>query len=151
MAGRRRRHSRWRRVKTEEEALQEKAERRVQRLRRRERFGRGVADLFEIPEDIILNVPRLTIVGNLQAIIENHRGLIEYTPELIRIGTGNGQIVIAGEDLAVGSVYTEDLSVMGRFTRIAFEEMIAREATPRGARKPEAAGRPSAAGKPRLP
>jgi len=118
------RHGRWRRIKTKEERRRERAERRQLLLRRRERFGRGVANLFEIPEDIILNVTRLTIVGNLQMIIENHRGLIEYSPELIRVGAGNGQIVVAGEELAVGSVLTEDLSIMGRFTRISFEEMV---------------------------
>lgn len=123
----RKKRGRWRRVKTKEEARQEKTERRRLQLRRRERFGRGVADLFEIPEDVVLNVPRITIIGNLQLIIENHRGLIEYTPQTIRVGAGNGQLVIDGEDLAVGSVFSEDLSVMGRFTRILFEEMIEKE------------------------
>ncbi len=123
----RRKRGRWRRVKTKEETLLEKAERRRLQLRRRERFGRGVADLFDIPEDIVLNVPRITIIGNLQMIVENHRGLIEYTPATIRVGTGNGQLVISGEDLAVGSVFSEDLSIMGRFTRILFEEMTEKE------------------------
>lgn len=123
----RNKRGRWRRVKTKEEARQEKTERRRLQLRRRERFGRGVADLFDIPEDVVLNVPRITIIGNLQLIIENHRGLIEYTPQTIRVGAGNGQLVIDGEDLAVGSVFSEDLSVMGRFTRILFEEMIEKE------------------------
>jgi sporulation protein YqfC len=118
----RRRRGQWKKVKTREEVREEKLERRRFHLRRRERFGRGVADLFEIPEDIVLNVPRVTIIGNLQMIIENHRGLIEYSPERIRVGTGNGQMTIAGEDLAVGSVVAEDLSVMGRFARIEFEE-----------------------------
>ncbi|MEW6032749.1 MAG: sporulation protein YqfC [Bacillota bacterium] len=117
----RKRRDRWRRVKTRAEALEEKLERRRAALRRRERFGRGVADLFEIPEDIVLNVPRITIIGNLQMIIENHRGLIEYSPQRIRVGTGGGQLVIRGEELAVGSVFVEDLSVMGRFEVIEFE------------------------------
>ncbi len=108
----------------------EKDERRRLRLRRRERFGRGVADLFEIPEDIVLNVPRVTIIGNLQMVIENHRGLIEYGPSLVRVGTGSGQLVITGQDLAVGSVLAEDLSIMGRFERLEFEEMNEKERQP---------------------
>jgi len=100
-----------------------KAEARRRQAGRGRRFGRGVADLFEIPEDVVLNVPRITIIGNLQMIIENHRGLIEYSPGTIRVGTGDGQLVILGEDLAVGSVFAEDLSIMGRFSRLVFEEM----------------------------
>jgi sporulation protein YqfC len=99
------------------------AERGDVRRRQRERFGRGVADLFEIPTDIALNVPRITMIGNLQMIIENHRGLIEYSRELVRVGAGNGQIVVIGTELAVGSVLAEDLSVMGRFASVSFEEM----------------------------
>jgi len=80
-----------------------------------------VAELFELPKDVILNIPRMTILGNLQMVIENHRGLIEYSPELIRVGAGDGQIVVRGEELAVGSVFSEDLSIMGRFRQITFE------------------------------
>jgi sporulation protein YqfC len=89
-----------------------------------------VSDLLEVPGDLVLNVPRVTIVGNLQMVIENHRGLIEYSPEFIRVGTSTGQMTIAGTDLAVGSVFADDLSVMGRFTRITFEEMPEGEEAP---------------------
>ncbi len=111
-------------MKTAEEKEVERLEARRLKLRRRERFGRGVANLFDIPEDVILDVPRIMIVGSIQAIIENHRGLIEYSPEIIRVGTSTGQVVIKGQDLAVGSVFTEDLSVMGRFSSIEFEEAL---------------------------
>lgn len=140
-----RRRGRWRRVKTKEEMRQERLQRCRLAFRRRERFGRGIADLFEIPEDIVLNVPRITVIGNLQMIIENHRGLIEYSPTLIRVGTSNGQLTITGAELAVGSVFSEDLSVMGRFAEIRFEETREEEepglARPRGP-APAARARP---------
>jgi len=46
----RKKRSRWRRVKTQDELREERLQRRMVRLRRKERFGRGVANLFEIPE-----------------------------------------------------------------------------------------------------
>ncbi|RJQ06681.1 MAG: sporulation protein YqfC [Bacillota bacterium] len=119
----RKKRGRWRRVKTQEELREERLERRRVKLRQKERFGRGVASLFEIPEDIVLNLPRVTIIGNLQMIIENHRGLVEYSPTQIRVAAGNGQLTITGNELAIGSVFTEDLSIMGRFASVTFEEM----------------------------
>ncbi|MCL6581048.1 MAG: sporulation protein YqfC, partial [Firmicutes bacterium] len=83
---------------------------------------RRVAELLELPGDVVLNVPRLTIVGNLHLVVENHRGLLEYSPSLIRVGTPIGQLTIVGEDLTVGSVFAEDLTVMGRFRRLIFED-----------------------------
>lgn len=35
-----------------------------------------LADFFELPKDILLDLPRLTLLGNLRLVIENHRGLI---------------------------------------------------------------------------
>ncbi|MCL6581928.1 MAG: YabP/YqfC family sporulation protein, partial [Firmicutes bacterium] len=43
-------------------------------------------------------------------------------PSLIRVGTPIGQLTIVGEDLVVGSVLAEDLTVMGRFRRLIFED-----------------------------
>lgn len=126
----RKRHVRRRSVQSQEDAREARLEQQRLRLRRRERFGQGVSDLLEVPGDLVLNVPRVTIVGNLQMVIENHRGLIEYSPEFIRVGTSTGQMTIAGTDLAVGSVFADDLSVMGRFTRITFEEMPEDEEAP---------------------
>jgi len=84
-----------------------------------------VAELLELPGDVVLNVPRLTIVGNLHLVVENHRGLLEYSPGLIRVGTPTGQLTIVGEDLTVGSVFAEGLTVMGRFRRLVFEDATA--------------------------
>lgn len=117
------RRTHWRRAKTQQEKDREQAERRRVSRHRRERISRGVAEVLDLPQDIILNVPRVTIVGNLQMTIENHRGIITYGPELVRVGIGHGQMTIEGEDLAVGSVHSEDLSVIGRFRRITFEEV----------------------------
>lgn len=129
------RRSRWQRDKGRMQPDHERAETRRVSLGRRERISRGVAEVLELPQDIILNVPRVTIIGNLQMTIENHRGIIAYSPEIIRIGIGGGQMTIEGEELAVGSVHSEDLSVMGRFRRLTFVEVEEAPPDGRGRRK----------------
>lgn len=88
----------------------------------RERLARRVADLFELPKDIILDLPTVTLVGNLQCIVENHRGIIEYLPERVRINTARGEVVVTGRDLAIGSISQDDLVVEGRLSGFSFQD-----------------------------
>ncbi len=73
-----------------------------------------VADLLELPRDVVLDLPRLTLVGKLQLTVENHRGLVEYTPERVRIAVHEGEIVVTGRGLAIGSVYRDEMIIGGR-------------------------------------
>jgi len=48
---------------------------------------KGIADLLELPRDIVLDLPKITLLGNLQLYIENHKGIIEYSTSLVRVNT----------------------------------------------------------------
>lgn len=43
-----------------------------------------LADKLELPEDVLLGSAKLTVTGGRSAVIENHRGVLEYTAERIR-------------------------------------------------------------------
>ncbi|MGE5509181.1 MAG: sporulation protein YqfC [Chitinophagales bacterium] len=88
----------------------------------RERLARRVADLFELPKDVILDLPSVTLIGNLQCFIENHRGIIEYLPERVRINTTRGEVVVSGRNLAIGSISQDEIVVEGRLTGFTFQD-----------------------------
>lgn len=81
-----------------------------------------VAGALELPSEVALDLPRLTIIGNLQVSIDNHRGLIEYTPELVRVGMNAGQLIIHGADLTISFVRNEDLLVTGKLRSVEFAD-----------------------------
>lgn len=81
-----------------------------------------LADALELPRDVALDLPRLTFIGNLQVSIENHRGLIEYTSERVRVGMNVGQVIITGADLIISFVRDEDLLVTGKLRAIEFAD-----------------------------
>jgi len=81
-----------------------------------------LSDIFELPEDIILNLPRLTLIGNRQLLLENHRGIIEYTGEKIRVGVRGGEIVIQGKQLQIFRLMVEEIYVGGIIEKVYFEE-----------------------------
>ena len=87
-------------------------------MQRKASFGRKLAELLEIPEDIVLDLPRLTLVGNIEVTLENHRGIVEYTPQKLRMALPEGELIISGEDLALVSLAQEEVIVRGRIKSI---------------------------------
>ncbi|HHV71165.1 MAG TPA: sporulation protein YqfC [Clostridia bacterium] len=79
-----------------------------------------VADLFEIPRDIVMNLPKLTLIGNMLMYLENHRGIIQYDPELIRVNLMRGELRISGQNLIIRSIISEEIVVEGRIDQVSF-------------------------------
>jgi sporulation protein YqfC len=80
-----------------------------------------LAGLLEIPQDIVLDLPRVTMLGNKQVLVENHKGIIEYTSSLLRIRLNQGELVIGGESLVLGSLQPELLFVEGVISEVRYE------------------------------
>lgn len=79
-----------------------------------------VSDIFELPKEITLNMPKMNIIGNNQMLIENHRGIIEYGPSLIRVNSTIGVIRLKGEDLNLRNIGVEDIMVTGDIRSMEF-------------------------------
>lgn len=73
---------------------------------------------LDLPQDIIFNLPKTTLIGDVQLLVENHRGLIAYTPREIRIRTAGGELVVAGSRLRIGSILPQELVVDGRILQV---------------------------------
>ena len=76
---------------------------------------------FEIPEDVMGDLSRLTMLGNKQLLIENHRGIIEYTPTYIRLNLVDGILVIKGTHLVLGNLQLEQILVEGKVGEIHYD------------------------------
>lgn len=77
-----------------------------------------MAETLELPKDVVMNVPKLTLIGNVQLSIENHRGIIQYDINSIRINTNIGVYKITGEDLVIKSIVAEEIIISGNIENI---------------------------------
>ncbi|MGI6036726.1 MAG: sporulation protein YqfC [Limnochordia bacterium] len=80
-----------------------------------------LTEALELPKDVALDLPRTTIMGDLQLAVENHKGIVEYSPEEIRIAFHEGQMVICGEGLTLTTLYREEIIIDGRINAIYFQ------------------------------
>lgn len=81
-----------------------------------------ISDALDLPKDIVLDLTRITITGKLTVFIENHKGIIEYSPNLIRVNTNNGVIIIKGRDLFLKSAIADEVMIEGKIKLVEFED-----------------------------
>lgn len=75
----------------------------------------------EIPSDVVLGVPILKLIGQTELLIENHRGIIEYTDCNIRIQTKLNQIEIVGTNLKILYYTNEEIRIDGIIKEIEYK------------------------------
>jgi sporulation protein YqfC len=92
----------------------------VKMQRRRKGNLQTLARLLEIPQDIVMDLPRITMLGNKQLLVENHKGIMEYTPSVVRIKLSQGELTIGGDRLVLGNLQTEQILVEGRIKEIHY-------------------------------
>ena len=78
------------------------------------------SEILELPKDIILDLPKITLVGNLQLYIENHKGIVEYGSLRIRINTNAGILRILGKNMVIKTIVTEDIIIVREIESIEF-------------------------------
>ena len=71
-----------------------------------------LADRLEIPADA-LGTPKLSICGRRRVLVENHCGIVEYTPELVRIAVRRGAVSVHGSGLTIARMTRRRVEVRG--------------------------------------
>lgn len=85
-----------------------------------QKYKQKFSNMLDIPKDVLLDLPKITVIGDIQIYIENHKGIIEYTSNLVRISTALGQLVIVGEDLILRNIGLEEIYLDGHIKKIKF-------------------------------
>ena len=102
-----------------------KAKRQVVSSREENYFKNRLSELSELPKDVVLGIPMLTMVGQMELNIENYRGIIEYTDSLIRVHTKDGQIRVNGKNLKVEYYTNDEMKVTGHIVSIEYVNLTA--------------------------
>ena len=84
--------------------------------KKREQGGilEGVAELFDLPADVVAGLPRLELVGNRQLYLEHHTGLLAYSDTRIDANTPFGVLRVRGQRLTRVAMTGEELRIGGK-------------------------------------
>lgn len=79
-----------------------------------------MADAANVPKDVLLGVPIVTVTGQLEVNVENYRGIIEYTDLLVRIKSKSGQIKISGKHLQIAYYTNDEMKITGHIEKVEY-------------------------------
>ena len=88
----------------------------------KQKFKRHIADIFDLPSEIILDMPIIKIIGNNEVTIENHKGILEYTPYVLRMKSMLGIIKITGYYIEIKELDQSDIVISGEIHSLEFIE-----------------------------
>ena len=86
---------------------------------RRYGFLERTAEVFDLPADALLGLPKLELVGDGELRVENHKGILAYGREEIQISGGIYLIKIAGRELELRAMTGVELLITGTITQIS--------------------------------
>ncbi len=87
------------------------------------RFRENIAEKWGLPKDVICDLPRVSLSGDKEIFIENHKGILEYTSKSVRIKMHDGLMNIKGEKLRICEMQTDRLLVTGDFLGVEYEKI----------------------------
>lgn len=78
----------------------------------------SVAELFDLPADVVAGLPRLEMVGSRQLYLEHHTGILAYTDRQIDANTAGGVLRVKGEQLTLLAMTAGELRIGGRISSV---------------------------------
>ena len=77
-----------------------------------------VAELFDLPADVVARLPRLEMVGDRQLYLEHHTGILAYNETQIDANTVAGVLRVKGNRLTLLAMTAEELRIGGSIAAV---------------------------------
>lgn len=88
--------------------------------KRKDVIREAMAEFLDIPKDLVLDLPKVTVVGRNELYIENHRGIIEYNLNRLRVNLSRGFLEIEGSDLEIKALMADEMKITGEVLAIKY-------------------------------
>jgi len=85
------------------------------------RSKQAIAGALDLPEDVILNKPKIIVTGEDEVIIENHKGIVLFQDCMVKINSGVGLITINGTGFEILFMGGSTITIAGKFKSLIYE------------------------------
>lgn len=80
-----------------------------------------IADSLELPAEVTLNVPKITILAKKEITVENHKGVMRFSNTELVVNTSLGPLTIKGENLEIAFVGGTTITLKGSFKGVVYD------------------------------
>mgnify|MGYP000152990771 FL=1 len=85
-----------------------------------DKLTKNFGEALDFPPDVAGNVPRITLTGRLEVLVENYLEILEFSAEEIHLNTAVGQLMILGKNLVLKTVLASELRIEGDITALQY-------------------------------
>ena len=89
--------------------------------KRRDRSASVIDTILDVPKEVVTGLPKITILGFNEILIENYKGILEYEEFYIRVSTYIGVININGFNFNIKQMTEEDILITGQIDSLDIE------------------------------
>lgn len=90
-----------------------------------QKLKRWTAGVLDLPKDVVLDMPRITMIGPLQMYVENHRGVLVFHKNELRLLLSNkAQLLVRGEKLVIRQILPEEVLLEGFIRDIHYLDQV---------------------------
>ncbi|GHU64402.1 hypothetical protein FACS189418_8950 [Clostridia bacterium] len=75
---------------------------------------------LQLPKDLMLGAVIISITGQHEAYVENYRGIIEYTEQVIRLQTKTCRVCIFGKKLEIIYFTNDEMKIVGEILEVKY-------------------------------
>ena len=87
------------------------------------KFNRGkevLSEKLDLPKDVLLDVPKIIVTGRNEVTIENHKGIMVFERDRIKINTNMSPIEINGSEFEILYIAASTITIKGYFNSIEY-------------------------------
>ncbi|MEK5523551.1 sporulation protein YqfC [Heyndrickxia sp. FSL W8-0423] len=79
-----------------------------------------MTNTMELPQDVMMDLPRITMIGQIHIYIENHRGLLTFSDREVRLLLKQGQLLIKGQSFVIKTILPEEILLEGKIDEVIY-------------------------------
>lgn len=85
-----------------------------------QRLRKGLIKYMALPSDVILELPRITMIGQIHVYVENHQGLELFSESELKLKAPKGYIQILGTSFVLKMMYPTEILLEGTIIEVKF-------------------------------
>lgn len=90
----------------------------MEEKRRKVPLRARAAQALDLPADALGGLPHLSLLGDRELLVENHRGILAYDTGEIQVGAGTLVIRVRGEDLVLRAMSAPEVLITGHILSV---------------------------------
>ncbi len=85
------------------------------------KWKEGLVESLELPKDLMYGAVLVSITGRQEILIENYRGILEYSQNHISLQTKTCRLVVRGKNLNISYYTNEEMKITGMIDSLIYE------------------------------